>query len=44
MNDDGRRPDWGGEHTVQYTHDILQNFTPETYNLIKQCHPNEFDK
>ena len=22
---------WGGEHTIQYTDDVLQNCTPETY-------------
>ena len=22
---------WGGEHTVQYTDDVLQSCTPETY-------------
>ena len=21
---------WGGEHTLQYVHDVLQNRTPET--------------
>ena len=22
---------WGGEHTIQYTGDVLQNCTPETH-------------
>ena len=22
---------WGGEHTIQYTDDVLQNCTPEPY-------------
>ena len=30
---------WGGEHTIQYTDDVLQNCTPETYNFINQYHP-----
>ena len=25
---------WGGEHTIQCTHDILQNCTPETYIIL----------
>ena len=25
---------WGGEHTIQYTDDVLQNCTPETYMLL----------
>ena len=26
---------WGGEHTtIQYTHDVLQNCTPETYIIL----------
>ena len=24
---------WGGEHTVQYTDDVLQNNTPKIYNI-----------
>ena len=36
---------WGGEYTVQYRDDILQNCTPETlYNIINQCHPNKFNR
>ena len=28
---------WGGEHTIQYTDDVLQNCAPETYiNSIKK--------
>ena len=25
---------WGGEHTIQYTDDVLQNCTPEDYITI----------
>lgn len=25
---------WGGEHIIQYTDDMLQNCTPETYILL----------
>ena len=25
---------WGGEHTIQYTDDALQNSTPETYRIL----------
>ena len=25
---------WGVEHTVQYTDDTLQNYTPETYTIL----------
>ena len=25
---------WGGEHTIQYTNDVLQNCTPETYIIL----------
>ena len=25
---------WGGEHTIQYTDDVLQNCTPETYMTV----------
>ena len=25
---------WGGEHTIQYTDDVLQNCTPETYTIL----------
>ena len=25
---------WGGEHTVQYTDDVLQNCTHETYIIL----------
>ena len=25
---------WGGEHTIQYTDDVLQNCTPETYIVL----------
>ena len=25
---------WGGEHTIQYTGDILWNYTPETYVIL----------
>ena len=25
---------WGGEHTIQYATDVLQNYTPETYIIL----------
>ena len=25
---------WGGEHTIQYSDDILQNCTSETYRIL----------
>ena len=25
---------WGGEHTIQYTDDISQNYAPETYVIL----------
>lgn len=25
---------WGGEYIVQYTDDMLQNYTPETYIIL----------
>ena len=25
---------WGGEHTIQYIDDVLQNCTPETYTIL----------
>ena len=25
---------WGGEHTIQYTDDVLYNGTPETYTIL----------
>ena len=25
---------WDGEHTVQYTDNVLQNCTPETYIIL----------
>ena len=33
-----------GEHTTQYTDDVLQNCALETYNFINQVHPNNFSK
>ena len=36
---------WGGEHTIKYTNDVLQNCTPETYIInTNQCHHNKFNK
>ena len=29
-----RNMTWGGEDTVQYTDDVLQNCTPETYGIL----------
>lgn len=34
INDDRRRLGLGGEHTIQYTADVLQNYTPETYIIL----------
>ena len=39
INGDGGDLTWGGEHTIQYTDDVLQNCTPETYKCSNQCHP-----
>ena len=25
---------WGGEHAIQYTDDVLQNCTPDTYLIL----------
>ena len=25
---------WGGEHTIQYTGDVLQSCTPKTYIIL----------
>ena len=25
---------WGGEHTTQYTNDVLQSCTPKTYIIL----------
>ena len=25
---------WGGEHTIQHTDDVLQNYTPATYKIL----------
>ena len=25
---------WGDEHKIQYTDDVLQNYTGETYNIL----------
>ena len=34
INGDGRRLDLGGEHTIQYTGNLLQNYTPKTYLIL----------
>ena len=35
---------WGGEHTIQFADDLLQNCTPEMYIiLISQYHPSRFN-
>ena len=34
INGDGRRFDWGGEHTIQCTDNVLQNCTPKTYLIL----------
>ena len=28
-----------GEHTIQYTNDVLYKWSLETYSFINQCHP-----
>ena len=35
----------GGEHTIQYKDDVLQNYTsePYIYNFINQCHLSKFN-
>lgn len=33
----------GGEHKMQNTDDVLQNYTFETYMIFKQCHPKKFN-
>ena len=25
---------WGGEHTIQYSDNVLQDFVPETYTIL----------
>ena len=42
INADGRLD--LGEHTTEYTDNVLQNCTPETYNFISQSHPNKFNE
>lgn len=32
----------GGEHTVQYTDEVLQICTPETYIMLLQCYTDTF--
>lgn len=34
----------GREHTMQYTGDILENCTLETYNVTNKCHSNKLNK
>ena len=29
---------WGGEHTIKYRDDVLQNCATENFNFINQCH------
>ena len=31
---DGQRPDWGGEHTLQCTDDVLWSCVPETCIIL----------
>ena len=33
---------WSGEHTIQYTDDVLQNCTPETYIILTNVTPVNF--
>ena len=30
---------WGGEHTIQNTDDVVQNFTPESYIIVLKMSP-----
>ena len=30
---------WGGEHTIQYKDDVLQNCVPETYIILANVTP-----
>ena len=34
INGDRRRFDWGDEHTIQYTDDVLSNCTLETHIVL----------
>lgn len=43
MNGAARRLTRGGEHTTQYTDDVVWNRTSETCHFINQCHPNTFN-
>ena len=33
-----------GEHTIQYTDDVLQICRPGLHNFINQCHPNKLNQ
>ena len=35
---------WGGEHTIQYTVDVFQNCTPETYIIYYLRIPPKVNK
>ena len=36
---------WGSKHTIQYTDDVLQNCTPDTYViLLTNVTPSKFNK
>ena len=39
-----RKLTWGGEHTVQYTDNVLQTCTPETYAILLTNDRNKFNK
>ena len=34
----------GGEHAIQCTDDVLQNYTLESCIIINQCNPNKLNK
>lgn len=43
INDDRRKFNFSGKHTMQYTYDVLLNYTLETYDFMNQCHHNKFN-
>ena len=34
-----KEKDWGREHTIQYTNDVLQNYTSEAYISLQPISP-----
>ena len=35
---------WGGEHTIQYTGDVLELYPCTLYNFINQYQPKKLNK